>query len=54
MRCLFKRFRSLSHIELLSELPFPNERIAQGMSEFASKQWGGIYDRFDHPDFLTK
>ncbi len=33
-------FRSLSHIDMLSELPFPNDRIAQGMSEFASKNWG--------------
>ena len=50
--CVYsKGFRSLSHIELLSELPFPNERIAQGMSEFASKQW---YGRVDHSDFSDK
>ena len=49
LSCVYsKGFRSLSHIELLSELPFPNERIAQGMSEFASKHWGGrYYDRFN-------
>jgi hypothetical protein len=46
-------YRSLSHIKLLlSELPFPNERIAeQGMSDFASKQWGGRHVRFDHSDY---
>ena len=55
LSCVYsKGFRSLSHIELLSELPFPNERIAQGMSEFASKLWGGRYYDSDYFGKVTQ